>query len=343
MAHQVREDGCAHEASTSYHRLVTELFVCGTSVADALVPDRLPDWYRKRLATMLEFVADYTRPDGLAPLIGDADDGRFLPLGDYVSADQRSHRHLFEQAGKAYVPAQGDAAYGSGGFYIGRNDYVHVVIRCGDTGLGGLGAHAHNDQLSFELSGRAGPLIIDPGSYVYTANVELRALFRSTGFHSTLRMDGVEQNEIDLERPFELRDRTRAEALMWSSDSERTIFRGRHSGYEHLPVPAVHTRSLTILRDQPTLIIEDAVESAGRHALEWSFPLAPCAVQVESGIATAVFEGDRLAIQTDDAVLTVAEGWYSPRYGVRIRTPVVQASRRSSGPLDVTRFVLRVN
>ena len=34
-------DGTAHEASTGYHRLVTELFVCGTQAADALVMAKL--------------------------------------------------------------------------------------------------------------------------------------------------------------------------------------------------------------------------------------------------------------------------------------------------------------
>jgi hypothetical protein len=342
MAHQVRQDGCAHEASTSYHRLVTELFVCGTGAADALVPGALPDWYRARLVSMLQFVADYTRPDGLAPLIGDADDGRFLPLGDYGIADQRSHMHLFEQAAQPYVPGRESAAYPAGGFYVVRTGDLHVVVRCGDTGLGGLGAHAHNDQLSFELSGRGRPMVIDPGSYVYTADSVARRQFRSTAFHSTVRIDGAEQNDLHPERPFELRDRTRAEALAWWPQRERTVFTGRHHGYEHLPVPAVHTRSLTVARDRPELVIEDTVESGGAHALEWSFPLAQCVVRVEGAVATASFEGAELTIESHDAELAVAEGWYSPRYGVRIRTPVVRAVRRSSGPVEVTRFVLRV-
>ena len=73
--------------------------MCGTQAADALVPGSIPDWYRERLDLMLSFVRDYTRPDGLAPQIGDSDDGRFLPLGDY-GADPRDHRHLFAQAGR---------------------------------------------------------------------------------------------------------------------------------------------------------------------------------------------------------------------------------------------------
>ena len=66
MEHQVRPDGTAHEASTAYHRLVTELFVCGTQAAEALVPGFAPGSYRERLDLMLAFARDYTRPDGLA-------------------------------------------------------------------------------------------------------------------------------------------------------------------------------------------------------------------------------------------------------------------------------------
>ena len=109
IEHQVRADGCDHEASIPYHRLVTELFVCGTQAVEALVPDRLPASHRERLRAMLAFTRDYTRPDGLAPQIGDADDGRFLPLGDYGRADPRSHLHLFDQAGVAYEPAELEA------------------------------------------------------------------------------------------------------------------------------------------------------------------------------------------------------------------------------------------
>jgi len=69
LAHQVREDGCDHEASIPYHRLVAELFVCGLQAAEALVPGSVPVWAQKRLERMLEFTAAYTRPDGLAHVV----------------------------------------------------------------------------------------------------------------------------------------------------------------------------------------------------------------------------------------------------------------------------------
>ena len=93
MEHQVRPDGCDHEASIPYHRLVTELFVAGTQAVDSQLPDAFAPAYRERLEAMLRFTAAYTRPDGDAPMVGDNDSGRFLPLDGYGDG-YRSHRHL---------------------------------------------------------------------------------------------------------------------------------------------------------------------------------------------------------------------------------------------------------
>ena len=128
---------------------------------------------------MLRFVADYTRPDGLAPQVGDADDGRYLPLGDYGRLDPRSHLHLFTQAQRPYSAPSEHAAYPDGGYWVMRAGDLYALVRCGDVGVGGLGSHAHNDALSFELACGAQPLIIDPGSYLYTADPRERDRFRS--------------------------------------------------------------------------------------------------------------------------------------------------------------------
>ncbi len=317
MEHQVRADGCAHEASIPYHRLVTELFLCGTQAVDALVPGRLPDSYRTRLDRMLEFTRDYTRPDGLAPQIGDADDGRFLPLGNY-GADPRDHRHLFAQAGRPFVPATTSAAYPDGGYYVMRSGGLYVIIRCGDTGRYGRGGHGHNDQLSFELAAGEQPLVVDPGTFVYTPDSVARNCFRSTAYHATLRVGGFEQNELFAADLFSMADQARAEQLAWSG----TVFEGRHHGFPG----ATHTRHLEL--GDRELRIRDTVSSAAAQDLEWTFPLAPGAE-------------DKVEVKAQGLEFRSEPGWYSPSYGVREPMTFLRARRRSRPGEDTTDLVLR--
>jgi uncharacterized heparinase superfamily protein len=316
MEHQVRADGCAHEASTAYHRLVTELFVCGTQAADTLVPGAIPDWYRERLDLMLAFVRDYTRPDGLAPQIGDGDDGRFLPLADY-GADPRDHRHLFAQAARPLEQAAGSTAYTDGGYYVLRNGSLYAIVRCGDVGRHGRGGHGHNDQLSFELADARGALVVDPGTFTYTADPVERNRFRSTAFHATLRVGGHEQNELRTDDLFSMTDRTRAEALSWDGAS----FEGRHHGFPG----ATHTRRVEL--GERELRIQDTITSSESQELEWTFPLAPGAE-------------DRVEISADGLEFRPEPGEYSPRYGVRQPSTFLRARRHSRPGDDTTALTI---
>jgi len=80
LPRQVHPDGVDFEASSAYHRLVGELFALPALLRRAHGLDVPPD-YVERLRAMARFTEAYTGPDGLAPLWGDADDGRALPLG----------------------------------------------------------------------------------------------------------------------------------------------------------------------------------------------------------------------------------------------------------------------
>lgn len=324
--HQVRSDGCDHEASTSYHRLVTELFIVGSDAADVLMPGELDLQVRAGIDQMLAFVADYTRPDGLAPQIGDADNGRLLPLGDYHSADQRSHLHLFSQAGRRYTPATRSAAYGEGGFYVMRAGELYLAVRCGDVGIYGRGCHAHNDLMAFELCWGAVPLVVDPGSYLYTADPAARNRFRSTAAHSALQIDGAEQNELRSDRLFAMVDRAQAEVLQWEAGPASATFSGRHRGFAALPAPAVHTRTLRLDGERRTLEVTDEVTSDGPHQLSLRLPLAPCEAEIAADGAVVRFEEVEVVLSSDGLSVSLERGWVSPGYGVRAEAPVLRLS-----------------
>src|SRR5205823_3578168 len=91
---QTTPDGVDFEQSTAYHRLVLEAFLTSYELLrrhDDPVP--APCW--TRLERMCEFVQAYTKPDGRAPLIGDADDGRIQILAPETLND---HRYLLSAA-----------------------------------------------------------------------------------------------------------------------------------------------------------------------------------------------------------------------------------------------------
>ncbi len=341
MFHQVRRDGCDHEASIPYHRLVTELFLCGTQAADVLCPKTLSHGYRERLARMLDFVSDYTRPDGLAPQIGDADDGRFLPLGTY-GADPCDHRHLYAQSRLPRRRGTGHAAYPHGGWYVMRHQGLWGIVRCGDVGLGGIGAHAHNDQLSFELAVDGQPLIVDPGSYLYTADAQARNAFRSTAAHSTLSIGAAEQSRLRSDYLFALPEEACARALHFVTDGPRAVFAGENRGFRSLARPARHRRELHFDGALRILQITDAAIGACGEKLLWSFPLAPCEARKEGSRVLATFPGAELEIAADGATIEVNTGWIAPSYGVRVAAPVVRAWRTARSDEDITRFTLTV-
>ena len=106
-------------------------------------------------------------------------------------------------------------------------------------------SHRHNDALSVEVSACGRAFIVDPGSYVYTADLHERHLFRSTAYHSTVQIDDVEQNTIREDAPFVIGDEARARVSLWESTPERDRIVAEHSGYERLAEPVRHRRAIT--------------------------------------------------------------------------------------------------
>src|SRR5205807_42473 len=93
MREQVTADGVDYENSIPYHRLVLEMLISSHLLADRNGRP-FPPHFCSLLERMLDYVHHYTRPDGLAPVIGDCDDGRLLILNDYFSWRPQDHRYL---------------------------------------------------------------------------------------------------------------------------------------------------------------------------------------------------------------------------------------------------------
>ncbi|PKM48965.1 MAG: hypothetical protein CVV02_18130 [Firmicutes bacterium HGW-Firmicutes-7] len=255
---QVNTDGTDYEASTAYHCLVTELFLF-TSMLCSKNNITFSEEYMVKLERMVDFIMNITKPDGHIPLIGDMDSGRFIVLSDYGIIDKRDFRYLIALGGEYFnrndfrfyssnsnnqipfwcfenitktkekLPINlKSKAYKDSGYYILRNDKIYLIIKCGPNGMNGNGGHTHNDQFSLELNISGKDYIIDPGTYVYTADYKLRNIFRSTYMHNTLQVGNLEQNIFEEKELFRLNNETKAQLLNFNNN----YFKGRHYGYK---------------------------------------------------------------------------------------------------------------
>ncbi len=354
LPRQVHPDGVDFEASAAYHRLVGELFALPALLRRARGLE-VPPAYVERIEAMGRFTEAYTGPDGLAPLWGDADDGRALPLGGQDVNDHRSLPVLAAHLAGRVVAGNAEAAwlvgpaavgkaegahhstaFRDGGVFVLRGDGDHVFVVCGPAGLAGRGGHGHNDCLGFEATLDGVRVVRDCGSYVYTASPAARNRFRSTAFHSTPRIDGEEQNRFDPALLWTMTEDALPDLRSW----EPHRFQGAHSGYQRLARPVTPVRTIELERGSHVLTVVDEFEGEGEHLVEIPLQLAPGVTVAESGHGSlALSPGFRLTWDAPaDWTLELGTGWVSPRYGVKVEAPRLTWTRR--GRLRPLRVVI---
>ncbi|MEO0224809.1 MAG: heparinase II/III family protein, partial [candidate division WOR-3 bacterium] len=79
--------------------------------------------------------------------------------------------------------------YPESGIYIFKNKIFFLAICATPLGQNNYGGHTHNDKLSYELYYDGNKIQKDPGTYLYTAIIEKRNLFRSTIAHNVPIID----------------------------------------------------------------------------------------------------------------------------------------------------------
>ena len=369
---QVTSDGVDFEQSTAYHRLVLEAFLTSYLLAEKHGEPIPPDAWA-RLERMCEYVDAYTKPNGLAPLVGDADDGRVQTLGSQPIGD---HRYLLSTAaarfGREDFKARAECffdesfwilgpdglarfralqrveastqsrAFADGGFYVLRSADAHVFIDCGEVGMRGRGGHGHNDVLSFELFLNGMNVVTDCGAYLYTASREWRNAFRSTEFHNGVQVDDEEVNRfVSPDALWQLVYDAHPVDPMLTRRRGVDSFCGSHDGYERLTYPVTHTREYVLDRERPRLLVRDSLTGTGWRQLTWRFHLDPVIEPQLDGGIVRLSNGTQMVwmipdMSTFDARLDIEAGWVSPSYGVRVPTKVLLWRARVSLPVKAS-------
>jgi hypothetical protein len=303
---QVLPSGVHFEKSISYHRLVTEFFFYTQIVLennDVYIPLDI----RARIEKMLCFIKYYTKPDGTAPMIGDDDDGRFLP---FIKRPFNDHRYLlciatikhkkpllkkyaqdyfcdsFFILGKrskfdfASIPdtkkTLSSKSFPDAGFLVIRHKEHYMFINNSGAAMypdlaKTAGGHTHADMLSFELAVGQTTFLVDPGTYKYTSSPAERNLFRSTKMHNTLCVDGKNQHQITEKNMFKLMAHARPVLFFHQSTKNTDVFQGSHDGYTNLVEQVSHKRTVRFNKKSLVFEVADEINGTGMHTLRWHF------------------------------------------------------------------------
>ena len=362
---QVLPDGIGFEASLPYHGLSLEMLLLARHVA-RVSGAPFSERFDERLRRMSEASIALRQADGRIPQFGDSDSGRILPAD---SSRPPVHDHLIWLAAAELGlprplpgPADPEVAWILGpsawsavaearqatsalptrfddaGIFVLAGGGSSVVVRCGDVGQNGNGGHAHNDLLSFELF-RDGPLVVDSGTYTYTADPAARNAFRSAAAHNTIVVDGEEPNPIDPADLFRLRQLARPTVHAFETTAAGARLCASHDGYRRLSCGATHRRELRLDGATGDLSIVDSIDGRGECECVAYVHLASGTRVHSLGPDTVAAEraGTRASVRFEGlSELETQDGWVSDEYGRRERAPVLVGRRLGELPASIS-------
>lgn len=328
MRRQVLDDGCNFETSTSYHRMVMEMFLWADSIT-CRGDDPFGDDFRIQLGRMADFVTAYSGSSGRAAQFGDNDSGRLLWAG---LDNGRDHRYLTRGdcepeglpnrlllRGTLGMPAGdgGTTGFTLGGYYFLQRPGAWVGLRAGKVWHGGC--HAHCDQLSFVLSVAGREILVDRGTGLYTPDITKRNRYRATSSHNTLSVNGWEQNGFSYERDhvFRMPDDTAAKVTRWEPDAG--IWQALHHGFARKRPGLIHEREVRM--DERSITITDKLSALlPNDRVEWFFHFAPD--------LDVLLEKTRVLIKLPECTVKITwnivaeaeliDGFHSPSYGAEV-------------------------
>ena len=327
MDRQVNEDGTGFEGSTSYHRLVLEMFMWADTITQKLGRP-FGSAYKNKLSKMVSFTSAYTKPSGQAAQFGDNDSGRLLWAG---LDDGLDHRYLtgcdcaadtipnrFLLRGDLSIPTpEEELSFDKGGYHFMSNATSWVGLRAGE--INHHGCHTHCDQLSFELNIYGIDILVDRGTACYTSNPAKRNHYRSTALHNTLIVNEWEQNDFsnDHNSIFRMNDDTRSVVTDWNSITGKG--QANHRGYSRKRPHMVHTREIALkkghieLTDKITMLMAE-------DDIEWNFHFSPkLDIQLEPEHVRINTKNGTIRISWDfEADSSLRSIQHSPSYGLEV-------------------------
>lgn len=332
---QIFDEGVSYESSTGYHRLVAEMFYHFFLVSNqASLP--LPDRFTRGLSRMIDALGwfSYAVKNGyhrIAPQsystcadqivsVGDFDSGRLFFTGLPDTLFERMH--LQYAVGAMHFP--------EAGLSVCKKNGWHITVRHHAYHKRQPSSHQHADAASITVAVNGLPVIVDPGSFVYTPSVLWRNRFRSVTAHNSFYIQDHEPVPLSHD-PFscvlpEMRGAS-------TCDARGLMITTHHDLYACFGL-RVH-RAVAFDCVGPSVIITDSWEARRQHhdglTSVWGFMLAPNVSVYKQGngwlLKPAVMHGS-LYFESPDLIFTPQQAWVAKEYGVKVQAVRLVATDR---------------
>ncbi|MFA6980743.1 MAG: alginate lyase family protein [Ignavibacteriaceae bacterium] len=308
---QVYEDGVSFGQSVQFHPFNMELFLLAKFLLERK-GKKVSDEYNRRLHQMFVALSLYigTSPQGennfSIPNIGDAFTS---PIIDFVPNSQSSYiksllavgaylfkddklksetsqeiKYLFFLFGAEAVNSfqvmkndlenSSSVALTKGGHYFLRANQMEMFIRVAEIGKFGSGAPGHNDTFTFELTYKNKLFFVDPGTYSFYADKDLRNKLRSVFSHNTFSIDNTQLAEFN--GLFDIKaDLTKPKIIEWQTDNEEDRLVAQHFAYVRLADPVICKRGFYFQKEKMKIKIKDEFLGGTKHKIVSHLHLHP--------------------------------------------------------------------
>lgn len=355
---QISTDGVYFEQSTCYQRYSCDFYLHFLLLADC-AGVAVPSHVRDRVIRMVDVLDALRAVDGSMPSIGDADGGWLMPLtrrdGCDCNATLTVASIVFDRPDLATTdapealwltgvqPATHDApvvrasqVFTEGGYAVLRSLDHQLIV---DVGALGSYGHGHADLLSVQCTIFGERVLVDAGTYGYTADPVWREYFRGTTAHNTITVDGSSQ--ASSRGPFGWVARPTARIREWASNQAFDLIDAEHDAYAGI----THRRRVMVLKPSVFAIVDDLV-GEHEHSFEVTFQFAPMEVSLIGTAARAITPaGKALWVMpftegTLNATIAVGHttpprGWVSADYGMKTPAPALIYSGHSALPVRI--------
>lgn len=373
---QICEDGVPAEQSIHYLIFILDFYILVGELGKINnVP--IPQIWYNRLFAAYEFLVSILDENDNFPQIGDSDDASVLRLDDCLDAneyrsilsgltvflglakrreiaggwDEKNHWLFGEKGNSRYQSTEVDSSprqsniFPQGGYAILRAPGRVISFDFAPLGYLATASHGHADALSIWVHINGKPLLVDSGTFAYQEGSLWRDYFRSTRAHNTVEIDGLEQSEM--RGTFLWGRKAACELHHWEFSAEYDWVIASHEGYKQIGIH--HKRSVIFLKPDCLCIMDDLL-GIGLHGVKqyWHFP-ANAAYEMRGDCQIVSLETQKVQIfRLDDHAsqtsfhygnMNPIQGWISPYYGLKYRSPVLEYSLQAELPVKLITLI----